>query len=406
MKYAKYGEMTTTHLGSKTWVILNSSRVATEIYNRCGAITNERPHLPVVNGLVSREKRSVWLHTAQWSERRRIMHQLLSGSAMAKYAEYQELESTQMLAEYVYQPDKWWVHHGRYSNSVIHRIALGERIPCASQKLADIFRVVIEFVTQGPPMNTIDCFPALSKLPKSFQWWRRRAEILGQSTFDVYSAYWTPIKKSIMAGNATHCFARDVLVGEGAKFSGDEQDAMYLALQLVEAGSDTTRASLNIFVMAAITYPDIFQMARAEVDRVCGSNAERLPVFADELAMPYVNALIKELLRWRPLFIWTPEHSLTEDLEFEGYYFPRGTSFVLNHYALSTDPAAFEEPETLKPDRWLDGHERDILKGLWIFGGGRRVCVGYRLAQRSLFINVARLLYCYDFTAVSVPRFK
>jgi len=30
------------------------------------------------------------------------------------------------------------------------------------------------------------------------------------------------------------------------------------------------------------------------------------------------------------------------------------------------------------------------------------VCVGYRLAQKSLFINVARLVYCFEFRSVSI----
>jgi hypothetical protein len=51
----------------------------------------------------------------------------------------------------------------------------------------------------------------------------------------------------------------------------------------------------------------------------------------------------------------------------------------------------------------MNGHETDISHGLWQFGGGRRICVGYRLAQRSLFINIARLIQCVDFKAVSYP---
>ncbi len=401
IRFAQYGELTTTHLGSRTWVLINSNRLAHELYNKRGSVLNGRPHLPIVNDIISRKKRSVWNQVPDWTERRRVMHQILSGSAMTQYAQMQMLESIQMLAEYKYHPDKWHIHHGRYANSVICNIALGERVLGPSKKLADIFRVVVEFVTSGPPFGTVDAFPQLTKLPRVLQPWRRSAERLANSTYTTYCDYWNPIRDRIHAGKAGPSFARDVLIGDEARYTGTDEDSMYLCIQLVEAGSDTTRSLLNIFTMMAVTFPHVYEKARAEVDKICGANAERLPTFEDESRLPYVNALAKELMRWKPLFQYPPEHTLTQDLDFEGYSFPKGTSFVLNLSALRSEPGVHEDPEDFRPERFLNGHEADALNGNWAFGGGRRVCVGYRLAQRSIFINAARLLYCYDYKAVS-----
>ncbi|KIX92653.1 uncharacterized protein Z520_11682 [Fonsecaea multimorphosa CBS 102226] len=396
---ADYGEMTTVRLGSRLWVTLNTGRVVKEIYNRRSAVTNERPDLPMVGGLISRDNRSVLLPIAEWTERRRVMHQVLSGTAMTKYGEYQEQESSQLLAEYYYNPHKWYSHHARYSNSVIHRITLGDPVHTMEQKMLDLLRVQKAFIVNLPPWNIWDNFPALAKLPKVFQWWRKPFEVIGKETFEVYSAYWKPFRQKIEAGHGAPSFARDVLTGKEAKYSGSDEDAMYLAIQLIEAGSDTTRLSLNTFIMAMICHPEVVKKARQEIDQICGANAERLPTFADEQRMPYVSAMVKELMRWRPIFDWTPEHECSVDLEFEGYLFPKGTNFVINHHALCLNSSEYPEPEQFKPERWLDGHETDVLHGLWAFGGGRRVCVGYRLAQKSLFINMSRLLYCYDFEA-------
>jgi cytochrome P450 len=88
---------------------------------------------------------------------------------------------------------------------------------------------------------------------------------------------------------------------------------MFVALQLVEAGSDTTREVLNIFAMAALCYPDKFQRAREEVDNHCGSTTSfRLPGIDDLEKMPYICAMA-EPLRWRPIFPFTPGHVLTSD---------------------------------------------------------------------------------------------
>lgn len=389
--------MTTVHLGSKTWVFLNTNRVVSEIISKRGSLTNGRSPLPISSGIVSRHMRPLLVPAPEWTEKRRVMHSMLNGSALKQYGGWQELESTQLMAEYLYKPQFWYSYHFRYANSVVHRISLGERLVKSSQELADLQNVVTSFIGT---LNTslVDWFPQLDRLPKVLQLWRGHWEKLGQWNYDVYSSWWDPTKQKIDDGTAPPSFARDVLLNPDTKFTGNNDEAMYVAMQIVEAGSDTTRQVLNVFVMFALCYPAIFQKAREEVDRVCGGDVKRLPVLTDLEQMPYICALIKELLRWRPIFPLAPEHTLTADLEFEGYHFPAGVGFVINEVPVSNE---CEDPEDFRPERWLDGHQADISHGIWQFGGGRRICVGYRLAQRGLFINVARLVYCYDYVAVS-----
>jgi cytochrome P450 len=85
-------------------------------------------------------------------------------------------------------------------------------------------------------------------------------------------------------------------------------------------------------------------------------------------------------------------------MKFEGYHFPARVRFVINGIPVANK---CEESEKFIPERWLDGHEADVTHSLWQFGGGRRICAGYRLGQRGLFINIARLVFCYDYAAVS-----
>ena len=55
-----------------------------------------------------------------------MMHRILNGSPLKTYGEWQELGSVQMLASYLYRLEKWYAHHYRYADSVMHRIVLGE----------------------------------------------------------------------------------------------------------------------------------------------------------------------------------------------------------------------------------------------------------------------------------------
>ncbi|EFQ29326.1 cytochrome P450 [Colletotrichum graminicola M1.001] len=391
---SQYGEMATLHLGSKTWVFLNSSRVVSEIIAKRSSQTNTRAPMPISNTLVGRGLKSLVLPQELWTEPRRVMHSLLSGTALRQYGEWQELESTQMMAEYVIRPGAWYRHHYRYANSVIHRIALGERMVKTPEELVEMQNAVTFFVG-SIGTSIVDWFPDLARLPRFLQIWRPHWKEVGDWNYDLYSRWYNPVKEKVENGTAPPSFVRDVLLNPDTRYKGSHEEGMYVAMSLVEAGSDTTREALNIMTMAALEYLDVFVKARDEVDSVCGVGEHaRLPTLADMDELRYICAMAKEVLRWRPIFPLTPDHTATQDIEFEGYYFPAGTGFTINGPVVSYE---CEAPEDFVPERWLDGHETDIAHGLWAFGGGRRICVGYRLAQRSLFLNIARLAQCVDY---------
>lgn len=52
------------------------------------------------------------------------------------------------------------------------------------------------------------------------------------------------------------------------------------------------------FFLMMVLNPEVSRRAQAELDSVVGT--DRLPVFDDQYRLPYVNALIKEVLRWHP----------------------------------------------------------------------------------------------------------
>ena len=46
-------------------------------------------------------------------------------------------------------------------------------------------------------------------------------------------------------------------------------------------------------------YPEVQKRAQKELDRVIGHG--RLPEFSDRDSLPYIDAVVKELLRWHPV---------------------------------------------------------------------------------------------------------
>lgn len=59
-----------------------------------------------------------------------------------------------------------------------------------------------------------------------------------------------------------------------------------------------TVSALYTFFLAMTLFPDVQKTAQAELDRVVG---DRLPSFGDRAHLPYIDALVKETLRWNPV---------------------------------------------------------------------------------------------------------
>ena len=139
---------------------------------------------------------------------------------------------------------------------------------------------------------------------------------------------------------------------------------------LLEAGSDTSRSAITQMVAGAATYPEWVATARAQLDEVCGHNAERLPSLADRDALPYIWAAAKETLRWRPFIQTGVPHMLSQDDEYDGYRFPAKTQFTWNAYALALNEKDYPDAMKFKPERFLDKDLKNPLKGHWAFGAG------------------------------------
>lgn len=80
--------------------------------------------------------------------------------------------------------------------------------------------------------------------------------------------------------------------------------------------------------MAMSLYPEVQRKAQEEIERVIGT--DRLPTFDDRDNLPYVDAIVKEALRWHPVAPMGVPHMTTEDDIYEGYFIPKGALLLPN----------------------------------------------------------------------------
>ena len=82
------------------------------------------------------------------------------------------------------------------------------------------------------------------------------------------------------------------------------------------------------FFLAMALYPEVQKKAQQELDAVVGG--ERLPDFSDRQSLPYINALVKELLRWHPATPMGVPHRILADDEYNGHIIPAGATIFVN----------------------------------------------------------------------------
>ena len=90
--------------------------------------------------------------------------------------------------------------------------------------------------------------------------------------------------------------------------------------------------------------------------------------------------------------------------EIDGYIIPKGSTVVLSVWAANNDPDLFPSPRVFDPSRQnpeismgkatLAGDIRD--RDHWTFGAGRRVCPGIHVAEGTLMMSMARILWGFD----------
>ncbi|KAH7303794.1 putative cytochrome P450 [Stachybotrys elegans] len=401
----KYGEMFTVQLGENTWVFLNSSRVVKDLLEKRAAIYCSRPPFPLSHDIMSGGSRVLLMpYGDRWRLIRKVMHLILGTRVKDVFMPLQDVESKQLIWEYLQAPEKWYIANARYANSVIRNVVFGVRSRLDDPETKLLFETIEAFLASAQGgVATVDAFPSLAKLPVFLQWWRP----YGEREFQKVKSSVSPngiqdgtrsSAQKVGGWRRTGVLRKRLLESKEAQ-TMDETQKLFVCGTLLEAGSDTSRATVGNLLAAAATYPDWAKTAQKQLDDVCGSNGERLPSWDDKDSLPYITAVVKEAFRWRPNIteIGVPV-VLTKDDEYEGYKFPKGTVFTFNAWNISLSPDEYEQPERFWPERHMNDDLNNGLKGHYSFGAGRRVCVGWKVGELNVWIAAARLLYCFDFS--------
>ncbi|EIW59173.1 cytochrome P450 [Trametes versicolor FP-101664 SS1] len=406
---AQYGEMVYMHVLGTPMLVVGSAQLANELLNRRSKNTPDRPPNPVIE-LSGQDHNPALLPYGQWWRRhRREFWQHFHPGTIHRYLFIQRtcthrflgslLESSTALRENI-----------RYSmQGTILQTVYGADIKDETDVRLFVAADAIEGVGQSTPGHfAVEILPFLRYLPswfpgagfqKMFAKCKIANERMKHSLFDE-------VRQCLDSGELRPGVATDLLM----RMTGKRDDQSSLALEdidiaknvcavAVAGSSDTTGYTLEAFCIAMALYPDVQKRAQAELDAIVGRG--RLPDHSDTDALVYINAIVKEALRWHVVFPVGIPHSTLDDDQVNGNFVPAGTTIIANVWDILHDPVTYEDPFAFRPERFIKDGKLDVTvqdPTDYMFGFGRRICPGRYLAIPSLFINIASLLHVFEFS--------
>lgn len=132
--------------------------------------------------------------------------------------------------------------------------------------------------------------------------------------------------------------------------------------------------------------------AQKELDALIGDT--RTPTLEDKANLKYTLACMKEVFRWRTILPCTFPHQTKKADTYMGYRIPANSTIIPLQWCMNLHSSNFPDPHTFDPSRWLASSASDLR--YHAFGYGRRICPGRHIAENSVFLNMAKIMWGFD----------
>jgi len=212
---------------------------------------------------------------------------------------------------------------------------------------------------------------------------------------------WRRLEDQMKTGRAPMCLGRELFEKDKSwRNQGlTDEDFAWIVGGIADAGSGTSTVTFNSAILYMVANPKVQDKAYEELMRVIGP--DRTPTIQDLPMLPYINACVKETIRLKPIPVWCIKRYADADVRYKDFVIPKGTVLLGNTMFLGSDPTKYDNPQAFEPERYLsfpkssfeyaagDQTKRDHFS----FGIGRRVCPGAKLAEMTLDLALANMLW-------------
>ncbi|KAI9063873.1 cytochrome P450 [Trametes sanguinea] len=401
---AKYGNVVHLTLFGKPVILLGSYDAAIDLLEKRSANYSDRPR-SIMAELTGYDR---WVfvlmqYGQQWRSHRRILAHTFHPDSLERAQPMLTSVARNFLKSVATSPTRFSEHIGFTFADAMMRVVYGIHLTDRTDRFFQMAETIVHVgsVMSTPGAFAVDTFPILRYVPPWFPGghFKKLAAAWAVQTL----SYRDELFEAGMASKDQ--YFSDSLIGTVMGSISDttsstrdlEEACRGAAATAYAGGADTTYTAVYTFFLAMAIHQDAQKQAQAELSAVVGS--DRLPEFHDRSSLPFMNALIKEVLRWHVISPMGVPHQCVADDVYEGYRIPQGSLVIPNIWAMARDESAYPDADCFRPERFLrDGKINPDMRdpATFVFGFGRRICPGLHFVDMSLFITFASILHVFD----------
>ncbi|SCO50103.1 related to O-methylsterigmatocystin oxidoreductase [Fusarium fujikuroi] len=398
----KYGPITSVTVLGQRFVILHNRQVIMDLLETRAMKSASRPKLVFAGDIVGYDGvMGLMPYNQTFRTHRKLTATQVSPKSITRFESIQELEILKLLKR-LHQdcnsqniPD----HLNQLSGSIMLRILYNyETDPSKSDHIVTMANLVMEEFSQAttPGAWMADFIPWLRHIP---DWmpgagFKKTAKLFRQHLLQNVLDPYQYVKDQMANRKDNVSYVAGLIKDIHRKIDAEEERVIaWTAASMMNAGTDTSGATLLAFFAAMLLNPNVQKKAQEEIDRIIGDS--RLPSFSDKPGLPYITAIVQEVLRWHTLAPMGFPHMTTEDDTYRGYFIPKNTLLFPAVASLTHDPQVYHDPMEFKPERYFEPYNEPSPSDL-VFGFGRRACPGRWIAEQTLFLSIAQTLAVFE----------
>ncbi|KAJ8487799.1 hypothetical protein ONZ51_g3966 [Trametes cubensis] len=406
----KYGDVVYLHIFGQGILFLNTFEATVDLLDKRGGAYAGRPYTVMCSELCGCEKITAFAqHGPLFRRHRRLMQYALAPASIQAYRPVVISETYAFLERMSGSPQDYLRHLKRFIGSQTLSMLYGYTVDSEDDAYLRAMNRTLHLLSNhiaslGAGLWLVDVFPALKHFPawfpgagfkRSAAAWKRHIEESARMPYE-----WAKHSSEKSSALSSYCAVLlDKFAENGAIGPEDDADIKWIAATLYIASLDTNLTLILHFMLAMVQYPDVARKAQEEIDSVL--KGSRLPTLDDRPMLPYLDALMSEVMRWTaPVPLGLP-HRVDEDDIYNGMSIPKGTLVFPNIWRMTRDPELFPNPEDFIPERYLEEVDEATAKKRdprsYIFGFGRRRCPGANFVESSLWLVFAGMLATFDF---------
>ncbi|KAM6496682.1 Cytochrome P450 [Amanita muscaria] len=379
-------------------VVINTLEGAVELLDRRSANYSSRPSNIICKLLGIQNITALLPYGNTLRKHRRIMDEDFKKQAVTSYHSIHARKVEQLLYQLLQEPAGFNEHIKMLGTSITMAVTCGyDLIPNQRDKYVEMVEFTVNVVKEMTMLGStlVTVFEFLGYIPP----WVPGAttQRICADAKDAITRYkdglFRRVKACMAAGTQKDCMVARLLErhSRGDNMYEDEEMLKDAMLTIYMAGVETMHVAKMSFVLAMVLYPQVQARAQEEIDRVVGS--DRLPTFEDRDSLPYVEALYREVHRWRPVTPLGLVHSTVNDDVYKGFHIPAGSFIFANIWAITRNEEKYPDPEAFQPQRFMkaDGTLGDENIN-YSYGFGRRICPGRHMADQAVWLMIVSIL--------------